>query len=159
MQCLSHSPQEEAQVQPDKKKDFIIKLLWNALILKHPMQQQEQHQTLWDKPRRIANFLRFWQLSCFHFHPNLFKRKVSTHFHFSLSSFTISVQSFSDEGVPNNIFRHDATDAAKSATLLTAATMACNMCLQARTIISCIQSDCTWGSLSASSTQNDRRKY
>jgi hypothetical protein len=33
--------------------------------------------------------------------------------------------------------------AAKSATLLTDATTACNMCLKARTIISCIQSDWT----------------
>ena len=115
-------------------------------------------QTLWDSPRRMANFLRSWQFSCFHCHPNLFARKVSTHFHFSFSSFMISESSFSVEGVPKNMFRHDAMQAAKSATLLTDATTACNMCLKARTIISCIQSDWTWGSLSASSTYNDRRK-
>lgn len=114
--------------------------------------------TLWQRPRRMAYFLRSRAYSSFHFQPNLLFKKTSSHLFLRLWSSPQLTSLFSSGNGPSKIFKHEATEFAMSFTSSTAAITAWSMCLNARTTISCIHRDCICGSLSESSTWNTATK-
>lgn len=106
----------------------------------------------------MAYFLRSREYSSFHFQPNLFIKKTSSHLFLRLWSSPQLLSSFSSGNGPSKIFKHDATESVMSFTSSTDAITALSMCLNARTTISCIHRDCICGSLSESSTWNTGEK-
>lgn len=105
------------------------------------------YSTLWQSPRRTDNFLNCWN-SSFNLQLNLSKRNSLNHciLRMWFSSLSCVVED------PNKKFKDDAIAADKLATLSMEAMTALSTCLKARVTISWIQSDCMWGSFSASST-------